>query len=251
MRKQGMPQRGEVVICRICKMHPNSAFAELIEYGNRQGMIHVSEVAKRWVRDIREFLKENQYVVCKILNVSSEGITLSVKRVDSKEAARRLKQFNREKKAEKLLDLAAKKFGMTLDQAYEEAGNEMIDAFGSLDKAFEMAAKNPEIFENRGMDKKWTGVIEEIAKKSFAEKEYVVKMQMGVASYAPNGIELIKKALSGAKEYEVKYIAGGRYMVIGRGKNFREIEAGMLGFANSVEKDIGKNGEVSYEILKG
>ncbi len=246
-----MPQRGDLVVCRISKMHPNSAFAEIIEYGNRQGMIHVSEVAKRWVRDIREFLKERQYVVCKVMNVSHEGIMLSIKRVGLKEAARRLKQFNREKRAEKMLELAAKKLSMTLDQAYEKVGNNAIEAFGSLDKAFEVAAKNPELLQSKGIDKKWAEVLKEIASRSFVEKEYSVRMSINIVSYSPNGIDIIKSIFSMAKGYDVKYIAGGRYIVIGRGKNYKEIEAGMINFASHAEKGIGKEGEVSYEMLKG
>ena len=59
MRKSGIPRRWEIVICQITKINPNSAFAKLVEY-DKTGMIHVSEVASGWVRDIREFLRENQ-----------------------------------------------------------------------------------------------------------------------------------------------------------------------------------------------
>ena len=51
MRKQGSPRKYELVVCKIVKIFPNSALAELLEY-NKKGMIHVSEVALRCVKDI-------------------------------------------------------------------------------------------------------------------------------------------------------------------------------------------------------
>jgi translation initiation factor 2 alpha subunit (eIF-2alpha) len=44
MKKTGMPRPGEVVVCRIKSINPNSVFARLEEY-DKEGMIHVSEVA--------------------------------------------------------------------------------------------------------------------------------------------------------------------------------------------------------------
>ena len=102
MKKKGSPSRGELVICRIRKIYPNSVTAELTEYG-MTGMIHVSEVASRWVRNIREFLKENQYVICRVIGVDGESIQLSAKRVRYEEKTARMNEFKRERKAEKLL----------------------------------------------------------------------------------------------------------------------------------------------------
>lgn len=56
------------------------AFVELP--GGKTGMVHISEVAPTFVREIRDFVSENQVVKVKILNITPEGrISLSMKRV--------------------------------------------------------------------------------------------------------------------------------------------------------------------------
>ena len=55
------------------------AFVELP--GGRTGMVHISEVAPTFVKEIRDFVSENQTVKVKILNIGEDGkIGLSMKR---------------------------------------------------------------------------------------------------------------------------------------------------------------------------
>ena len=93
VRKRGIPQQGELVICKIDKLSPNSATAILIEY-NIEGMIHISEVFSGWVRDIRNHIKSGQQVVAKVTRVDEERkfISLSLKRVDNKQEKDKIKE---------------------------------------------------------------------------------------------------------------------------------------------------------------
>jgi len=252
MRKFGNPSRGELVVCKITKIHPNSAFAELIEY-KKTGMIHVSEVALKWVRDIRDFLKQNQYVVCRVMRIEGDNIFLSVKRVRREDADRKLNEFKRENKAEKMLELAGKKLGKSLDKIYEEIGHNLQEEFGSLTKAMEFALKNPDLLKNKGIPKKWIDTLTELAKKSYAEKVYEVKAKLNLVCYGPDGVEVIKKVLSGVEGdgLEVKYISAPEYMLVGKGKNYRETEARIRDAAEGIAKEIKKqNGECSFEIIE-
>ena len=55
------------------------AFVELP--GGRTGMVHISEVAATFVKEIRDYVSENQTIKVKILNISEHGkISLSMKR---------------------------------------------------------------------------------------------------------------------------------------------------------------------------
>ncbi|MBI4173291.1 MAG: S1 RNA-binding domain-containing protein [Candidatus Aenigmarchaeota archaeon] len=249
MRKRGLPEPGETVVCRITKLHPNSAFAEMIEYG-KPGMIHVSEVARRWVRDIREFLSEGQYLVCKVVRIENDTVLLSVKRVDGKESARRLNQFNREKKAEKMLELAARGLKKDLNEAYEQVGYRLNEEFGSLEKAFEIAFKNPGLLKDRKVDAKWVDALAEVAKKSYTEKTYQAKVKLKLISYAPDGIGQIKKALEKA-EFAVKYISAPTYMMVGTGTSYKDLEARLLEAAKGIAKAVEKSGgEAAFELVK-
>lgn len=250
MKKHGRPSERELVICKITKVHPNSAFAELIEY-DLTGMIHVSEVALKWVRDIRDFVKENQYVVCRVMRIDGDSISLSVKRVRREESDRRLNEFKRENKAEKTLELAGKKMNKTLKQAYEEAGYRMQEEFGSLVKAMEFAVKDPNLMKSKGIPKAWVDALSETAGKSYSEKIYEVRAKMNIVCYQSDGIDVIKKILSDIEKdgVEVRYVSSPEYVLIGSGKNYKDIQSKIREAAEKIEKEVKKHkGECSFEI---
>lgn len=252
MRKIGKPEKYELVVCKITKIHPNSVYAELIEY-DTQGIIHVSEVAKKWVRDIREFLKVNQFVVCKVLGTHNNTIELSVKRVNKNDANRKLNAFKRERRAEKMLEQAAKDFKLNLDQIYEEIGYRLIEEFGSLLKAFETAVKNPDLMKRKGIPKKWIKVIKDVAEKAFAEKTYEIKARLNLTSYQGNGISIIKKLLSDAEEkgVNVRYISAPKYEISAEGKDSKKIESLIKKTGENIVEELEKNnGEASFELIE-
>jgi|SRR5690625_4659940 len=59
-------------------------FGAFVELGNGQtGLVHISEVADAYVEDIRDFLKEQEVVKVKIINVREGKIGLSIRQVNS------------------------------------------------------------------------------------------------------------------------------------------------------------------------
>jgi len=247
MKRKGLPARDEMVICKITEINPNSVYAELLEY-EAKGMIHVSEVAKRWVRDIREFVKENQYVVCKVLTAQGNEVSLSLKRVHPQEAARQLNRFKRDQKSEKILEYAAKPMGKTLEQAYEEVGYALLDAFGSLTKAFDIALKDPELLKAH-VSKEWYPVLVDVAQKRVVDKTYEVKAELNLVSYDADGVERIKKALALAGAgMDVAYISAPRYVISAKGNNFKDVKRRVEETAVRITTAL-KGGEASYKLL--
>jgi translation initiation factor 2 subunit 1 len=249
--KGRVPRYGELVVCRVTKLNPHSAIVYIIEY-DTTGLIHVSEIASRWVRDIREFIRENQYIVCRVLDVRPEGIALSLKRVHREDTARKLNEFKREKRTEKLLEMAGKDLGKTLDQTKKEIGDQIIEEFGSYTKLFEIAIKSPDLLTSKGLSDKWTKAITEIARKNYSEKTFMVKGRLRLSTTEPDGVELIKKSLLRAKSQgvEVQYISAPKYILVGEGKNYKEVESKVRSIGEEVVKEFGKHGEANFEMEK-
>ena len=248
--KKGNPIRGELVVCRIIRLHPNSAEVQLLEYG-KPGMVHVSEVASRWVRDIREFLKENQYVVSRVLKVDERGITLSIKSVKREDNTRKMNEFKRERKAENLLEQLAKSMKKSLEQAYKEAGFIMQEEFGSLTKALDMAFKNPSLLKKKGIPEKWSKALEKAAKDRFGGKTYSLKGELELHSYSPEGVEIIKKALLSARKrgFEVSYISAPKYSLAGRGNDIKKLRSSLEEEGKGIVKEMEKSGgEGSFSL---
>jgi translation initiation factor 2 subunit 1 len=253
MKKSGKPKRGELVICRISKLHPNSAYAKMIEYEGLTGLIHVSEVAKRWVRDIREFLKEQQYVVCRVMGAEDHTISLSIKRVHKDEANRKLNEFKREKRAEKMLEMAGKLLKKDLKQSYDEIGYKLQEEFGPMTKAFETAFKNPELLERKGIPKKWRDALITIAKKSLIEKTYTVRGKLKLICYKNDGVNEIKRILAaaGKKGMGIRYVSAPMYEIWCSGKNYKEVQAKVEEAGADIVKEIEKcKGEGSFQLVK-
>ena len=72
------------------------AFISLPE--NRTGMVHISEVASTFVKEIRDFVTEGQTVKVKVLSIGEDGkISLSIKKAQApapRQSAPRRQAFN-------------------------------------------------------------------------------------------------------------------------------------------------------------
>ncbi|MGB9781025.1 MAG: S1 domain-containing RNA-binding protein [Caldanaerobacter sp.] len=70
---------GDIVEGTVLNITDFGAFIKLPE--GKTGLVHISEVANTYVRDIRDFLKENDKVKVKILSMEPNGkISLSIKK---------------------------------------------------------------------------------------------------------------------------------------------------------------------------
>jgi S1 RNA binding domain protein len=74
-------EEGAIVSGKITGLTDFGAFVEL--EGGKTGMIHISEVASNYVKDIREHVSVGQEVKAKVISVSSEGkISLSIRKLN-------------------------------------------------------------------------------------------------------------------------------------------------------------------------
>ena len=74
-------EEGAIVSGKITGLTDFGAFVEL--EGGKTGMIHISEVASNYVKDIREHVSVGQKVKAKVISVSPEGkISLSIRKLN-------------------------------------------------------------------------------------------------------------------------------------------------------------------------
>lgn len=107
-------EAGTIVEGTVVKITPYGAFVELPD--GRSGLVHIREIADVYVKDVHDYLKEQEKVKVKVLGLNERGkLDLSVKQALSPEerAARsrakvsfedKLKAFMKESE-ERLLDL--------------------------------------------------------------------------------------------------------------------------------------------------
>ena len=70
---------GDVLEGKVTGITKFGAFVELPE--GKTGMVHISEVSSAYVEDISQYLKQDQVVKVKVINITDEGkISLSIKK---------------------------------------------------------------------------------------------------------------------------------------------------------------------------
>ena len=79
-------EEGAILSGKVTGLTDFGAFVEL--EGGKTGMIHISEVAPNYVKDIREHLTVGQEVRVKVITVSPEGkISLSIRKLAEQQPA--------------------------------------------------------------------------------------------------------------------------------------------------------------------
>src|SRR2546430_7876989 len=63
------PDEGDLVVCTVANVKNFGASVTLDEYENKEGFIHIAEVSSGWIKYIRDYVRESQKVVCKVLKV--------------------------------------------------------------------------------------------------------------------------------------------------------------------------------------
>lgn len=253
VKRRGFPEEGGIVIVTVSRITPYSALCKLEEYLGKEGMIHVSEVSGKWVRDIRKFVKLNKQYVAKVLRVDEKKghINLSLKRLSKRAKERKIQEFKEEQKAEKMLESIAKKKKISLNEAYETIGYELQEKFGDMFSAFDQAFKSPNLLIRRGIGEEWAKAIHTIAKEHIQKKKVKIRAELTLKLYSGNGIEEIKRFLSNlTNKYKVnvKYISAPRYSVEIENENPKLAEKRLKVELTDAVSSI-KDGEASFKIV--
>ncbi len=193
-----LPEVNEFVLATVKKILPFGAVCSLEEYGNAEAFAHISEVSSGWVRNIREHLKDGQKVVAKVVFVDAgkHQIDLSFKRISESERKRKLELVQSEKRGMKLLERAGIRMGKSLPQSLTEVGNALALEFGSLYDAFEAIAGGIE--SKTKLSKQWLAALKSVAEQEIKVKKIAIRSTISLKSYAPDGVEKVKRVLRDA-----------------------------------------------------
>lgn len=253
VKRKGFPEVGEIVIVSVTQITPYSAMCKLEEYPGKEGMIHISEVSGKWVRDIKKFVKPNKTYVVRVMKVDeAKGhIALSLKRVSKIDRSRKMQDYKREQKAEKILEKIAREQKISLDKVYEEIGFKLQEEFGEIFKALDIASKSPELLINKGIQPKWAKIIHEIAKESIQRKKVKIKAELEIKSYSGDGIDQIKNFLinlSNKYGVNIKYISAPKYSVEVVSENPKMTKKELKENLNTAISNL-KDCEISFKIM--
>ena len=228
-KKTGILEEDEIVLCTVKKILFHSVFVTLDEYENKEGMIHISEIAPGRIRNIRDYVKEGKKIVCKILRIHADKghIDLSLRRVNNSERIKKNNDYKQEQKAEKLLENVAKKNKKTLDEMYKEIGINLVKEYGSLNVGFQNIAADNSLVKSISLQKKIEDTLLEVINEKIKPIEVKLSATLTLQNNSPNGIEVIKNILSKIKDKNLKinYISAPKYRITLTAPDFKIGEA--------------------------
>jgi translation initiation factor 2 subunit 1 len=250
-RKPEWPEAGDLVIATIETVTDYGAYARLDEYAKR-GLLHVSEISSSWIRNIRDFVREGQKMVLKVLRVDLEKghIDLSLRRVTKRERIEKVLSWKKDRKAEALLKGVAEKVGMPVEEVYEKAGTLIEEKYG-LYEGFEKAVRGgTEVLTEIGVPDDLAKAFVEVAQERIHVKLVKVKGTLEIRCLKPNGVKLIKEAFLNAKKTEKAKDADVRFYVVAAPKysvevlaeNYKRAEEILQNVSQSVVSNITKVG---------
>ncbi len=228
-KKKEFPEENEILLCTVNRTVGPSVFITLDDY-NKEGVIPFSEVAPGRIRNIRDYIKIGQKIVCKVLRVDElKGhVDLSLRRVTKKEKKEVVTAHKRAKEALVMLGLTTNK------TRAEQLAKTINEKLGKLGLAI-LLQELTEIKSEESLSKlKTFGFSQEEAKnfldiisEKIKEKKVIVKTKISLSSKASDGIEKIKKVFETAKPekkvpLKISYLGAPNYLITLEGKNYKE-----------------------------
>jgi translation initiation factor 2 subunit 1 len=241
-KKPEWPEVGDLVIVTVQEVTDFGAYVKLDEY-DKKGLLHISEISSSWIRNVRDFIREGQKIVLKVLRVDVEKghIDLSLRRVTKRERIEKIMFWKRERKAETLLRGVAEKTGLPLEEAYEKAGVLMEKEYG-LYEGFEKAVKEGATALTKiGIPEEIATAIAEISKERMHVPMVKVKGIVELHCMKPKGVKIIKDAFLNAKKTEKPREAKLRFYVIAAPKYCIEVMAENYKHAEALLQKVAEN----------
>jgi translation initiation factor 2 subunit 1 len=251
VKKGEWPEPGDLVMASVQRITDYGAYVTLDEYG-KEGLLHVSEVSSGWVRNIREFVREGQKTVLKVLRVNTEKghVDLSLRRVSRHERREKILAWKREKKAESLLRNVSEKLKVPIEELYN-TGAAIEEKFGGIYEGLETAAREgPDPLIEAGLPKDLAVAMAEVAKDKIRPPMVKVKGLLELQCMKPNGIIHIKEALLSAQKTErpkntkirLYAVAAPKYAVEVLAEDYKDAEKILQQAAETAIKTIAKAG---------
>jgi len=229
------PEVGDLVVATVTRVVDYGAYVKLDEYDGVEGLIHISEIASTYVKNIRAHVREGLKLVLKVLRVSPQRgqVDLSLRRVTGREKAEKMLEWKKVKKADSIIKGAAERLKIG-EEDVSKVKTLLYEKFDNPFDAFEEAVdEGEETFAKLGISEDWAKVLTEVARSKIRLEKAKVTGTVELTCPKTAGIEAIRQALRGAKKakktrgttIKIYTIGAPRYRIDVRSKEITDAQA--------------------------
>lgn len=247
-----IPEENELVVAIVKKIMPYGAICTLIEYDNQEAFLPISEVAPRWIKNIHEFLSEEQRIVAKVYHLDKEKnqVDISIKRVSEEEKRRKLEYMNYQARAKKLLEIAiasSKLKKIDVDTIVKKMEEKYGDAYSCLK---EVSEKGSEVLNDFNLPKTLVAKIVEVAQKNIKKQLVSISKTIKFFCYGGDGVLVLKECFENIlknNEVKINYLGAPRYKLTLTTSDYKTAEKEMIKIIQNFEEFAKKHACV-FEI---
>jgi len=242
MKYSGWPEPGELVVGRVDEIEDFGVFVDLLEYQDKRGLCHISEVASGWIKNVRDHVNTDQRVVAKVLDVdrSAQQIDLSLKDVNDHQRKDKIQEWKNEQKADNWMEIA---FGDDIsNERYAAIANALLAEFPSLYEGFEQAAiHGHEALSGVDLDDAEIGAIVETARENVSVPYVTVTGYVDLECPTGSGVDVVREALQAAEgngeipeevDLSVTYVGAPEYRIEVQAPDYKTAEDQLEASAN-------------------
>lgn len=245
-----MPDEGELVMASVNEITPHGVYVSLDEYNRLPAFLHISEIATGWVRDIERYAKPGQKIVLKVIRINRmrKEIDLSLRQVSGEERKTKIIEVKKSEKARSIID--ALKQRLNLDpKSTHLLENKILEQYDTIYDYFEdVARRGQKALGKVELEAQTAEIIETVSKEKIAIPIVEVRGIMDLRVKAPDGIEVIKKALRSGEDTKgsgvqakVTYLGTPRYRLIVKAENYKIAEKALQGAIERIKTPIEKS----------
>jgi len=235
-----LPEEGEIIIATFRQLGGHGVYVTLDEYNNITCLLHISEIATGWIRNIERHVRPKQKAVLKVIRVNKlrAEVDTSLKQISGEERKSKLIEVKKNYKATTFLDFIKSKLKLS-NQQVQEIEDRMLHQYDYLYDAFEaVSSKGQDAIQNIELSPEIKNALEQ-ASKRIPIPLVEISGIMETTSKKPDGIEIIKNPLVNGEDNKagaistITYIGAPRYRIVVDAENFRVAESFMN---SSIEK---------------
>jgi translation initiation factor 2 subunit 1 len=196
------PEVGDLVVASVTRVVDYGAYVKLDEYIGVEGLVHISEIASTYVKNIRAHIREGQKLVLKVLRVSTQRaqVDLSLRRVTGREKSEKMLEWKKVKKADSIIKGAAERLNVGEEET-TKIRSVIDEKFDNPYDAFEEAIdEGEETFTKLGLSEEWAKALTEVARSKIRLERAKITGTVELTCTKTAGVEAIKQALRGAKK---------------------------------------------------
>jgi len=250
-QKLEWPEPGDLVMATIKTVMDYGVYANLDEY-NKRGFLHISEISSARIRNIRDFVRENQKLVLKVLRVDLEKghIDLSLRRVTKRERIEKIKSWKKDRKGDALLYVVSERMGLSRDEVYLKVGSVLEEKYGLYEGFEKVLQEGVLVLTQLNVPEELAKVVLQVVEERISIKTVKAWGILEMRCSRPNGVRCIQEVFSVAKKthktkdtkIDFSVIAAPKYRIEVSAENWKRAEEVLTKVSGAIVANIGNVG---------